>query len=226
MARRIEQAITDGRFRGRLPAERALASQYGVSRATVRDAVGLLVARGLLSRRQGAGTFINDAADRRMAEVWADVVRQHPRLQESLVEFRTVMERRNAELAAARHDAEDRARLLKAAADVDAAYAGSDRRRQIDADVALHRAIAEATHNPVFAQLMNSLLRLLHDHVQLSIAGLAPGSGAAAQLRAQHSALTAAILDRDAERAGRLAEHHMGYVGTILNDLRPTAGHG
>ncbi len=224
VARQIEGAILDHRYNGQLPPERALAVQYGVSRATVRDAIGLLVARGLLTRRQGAGTYINDAADRRMAEIWSDMAAQHPRLQESLIEFRVMLERRSAELAALRYDEADRERLTQAAAQVDAAYAGNDRRTQVDADVELHRAIAEATHNPVFSQLMTSLLRLLHDHVQLSIAGLAPGSSEARHLRSQHGELLDAILARDAVRAGQAAERHMDYVGVMLNDLRAPAG--
>jgi GntR family transcriptional regulator, transcriptional repressor for pyruvate dehydrogenase complex len=222
VARQIERAVRDGQFRERLPPERLLAARYGVSRATIRDAVALLAARGLVRRRQGAGTFINDVANRRMAEVWADLADNHPRLQEGLVEFRGMLERRSAELAASRHDAQDRVRLMQAAAAVDAAYAGSDRRQQVAADVALHQAIAEATHNPVFSRLVGSLLQLMHDHVQLSLAGLAPGSPAARQLRAQHRDLVAAILARDPDRAGKMAATHINYVGATLNDLFPS----
>lgn len=223
VAERLERAIVAREFEGRLPPERELARRYRVSRGTVREALGMLVARGLLTRRQGAGTFINDDTDRRTAEVWSDMVARHPRLQESLIEFRAMLECRAAELAAARHTPADRRRLQQAAKTVDAAYGGGDRRMQIEADVALHRAIADAAHNPVFSYLMASLMKLLHEHVQLSIAGLQPQSEPARQLRAQHQLLVEAILARDSGSAGRAAGRHMDYVRVQLNDLQGAA---
>lgn len=223
----LEAAIAQGRYASgaRLPAERVLGAALGVSRATVRDALAALVSRGLLQRRQGDGTYVNDQADRQMAEVWADMAERHPALQGDLIEFREMLESRAAALAATRHDARDRERLLATLAAVDAAYDGEDRAAQIRSDIAFHRAIAEATHNPLFAYLMTSLLRLLHEHVQLSLAGLAPHSDTARQLRLQHRALAEAILARDPERARRCAGSHIDFVGVRLNAMpRPARG--
>jgi GntR family transcriptional regulator len=58
-AKDIRDAVRSGAYPdGRLPAEPMLAQQLGVSKATVRHAVSILEQEGLLSRRQGAGTFI------------------------------------------------------------------------------------------------------------------------------------------------------------------------
>lgn len=221
VTRHLEHGIADGRYvpGRRLPAERTLAEQLQVSRATARDAIGLLVARGVLERRQGDGTYVVAATERRMAEIWQDMARNHPMLQADLVEFRAMLEGRTAELAALRHDKADRVRLQAAHAAVDAAYNGSDRLAQIRSDVAFHRAIADATHNPVFSYLIASLLALLHDHVQVSLAGLSPQSPVSQQLRRQHDALLAAILQRDADRAREVAGGHMDYVAVQLNAL-------
>lgn len=221
VTRHLEQAIADGRYVAgrRLPAERTLADQLQVSRATAREAIGLLVARGVLERRQGDGTYVVAATERRMAEIWQDMARNHPMLQADLVEFRAMLEGRTAELAALRHDDGDRERLRSAHAAVDAAYNGSDRQAQIRSDVAFHRAIADATHNPVFSYLIASLLALLHDHVQVSLAGLSPHSPVSQQLRRQHDALLAAILQRDPDRARAVAGGHMDYVAVQLNAL-------
>lgn len=221
VARRLENAILERGLRHdqRLPSERALAVELGVSRATVREAMGTLVSRGLLIKRWGDGTYVLEPSDRRMAEVWLDMARQHPRLQRDLVEFRAMLESRTAELAATRHDQEDRLRLQAAFDAVDAAYTGNDRREQIRSDVAFHRAIADASHNPVFSYLMSSMLKLLHEHVQLSLAGLDPQSDTSQQLRTQHAALLAAILAGDAEQARRTASGHMDFVALRLNAL-------
>lgn len=222
----LEKEILDGRLRSdtRLPSERKLSEQLKVSRATVRDAIGGLVSRGLLTRRPGDGTYVVEQSDRRMAEVWLDMAHRHPALQGDLVEFRAMLESRAAELAAVRHDASDRTRLVEAHMAVDAAYAGNDRHEQIRSDVAFHRAIADAAHNPVFSYLTASLLSLLHDHVQLSLAGLEPQSKTAQQLRVQHRALLDAILDRDAERARRVASGHIEFVAVHLNAMYRAKG--
>lgn len=226
VALHIEQGIADGRYPvdRRLPSERAFAEQFDASRSTVREAIGLLVSRGLLERRRGDGTYATAPNKRPMAEIWQDMAQKHPMLQADLVEFRAMLECRAAELAALRHDPSDRVRLQAARDAVDAAYAGNDRQMQISSDIAFHRAIADATHNPVFSYLSASLLALLHDHVQLSLAGLEPHSTASQQLRRQHDGLLDAILARDAGKAREAASGHINFVAVQLNALPRVLG--
>lgn len=222
----VEKALLEGRFPlgRRLPSERQLAEQLNVSRTTVREAITVLASRGMLERRRGDGTYPVDQSERRMAEIWLDMSQKHPALQGDLLEFRGMIETRAAELAARRHDRNDRERLKAALAAVDQAYAGNQRHAQISSDVAFHRAIADATHNPLFSYLMSSLLKLLHEHVQLSLAGLEPRSATAQRLRMQHRALLEAILARDSDRARRLAGEHMDFVALRLNAMtRPAS---
>jgi GntR family transcriptional regulator len=58
LASLLREAISDGTYQIRLPSEPDLAEQYGVSRETVRAAVRLLVAEGLVRVSLGKGTFI------------------------------------------------------------------------------------------------------------------------------------------------------------------------
>lgn len=62
IAESIRQAITNGQLRPgeQLPGEPQFATQLGVSRTTLRDAVRILVGEGVLERRRGVGTFIAD----------------------------------------------------------------------------------------------------------------------------------------------------------------------
>jgi GntR family transcriptional regulator len=79
----IKSLITEGRFAdGRIPPETELAADLGVSRTTVRDALSRLEHEGAVVRRQGAGTFVNDAGLRiktRLEEMWSyeDMLRDH-----------------------------------------------------------------------------------------------------------------------------------------------------
>ena len=79
----VKALITAGRFDdGRIPSETELASDLGVSRTTVRDALSRLEHEGVVVRRQGAGTFVNTAGLRiktRLEEMWSyeEMLRDH-----------------------------------------------------------------------------------------------------------------------------------------------------
>jgi GntR family transcriptional regulator, transcriptional repressor for pyruvate dehydrogenase complex len=222
LARQLEEAILHNELKPgeRLPSERDLTGQWQVSRSTVREALGLLVAKGLLTRRHGGGTYVNDSAQRLNIAVWSDMAQHHPDLQADLLEFRHMLERQTAELAAVRHNARDRRKLESAAAAVDLAFTKDDPKRVIESDFAFHRAIAEAAHNPLFAYLMASLQSLLRDNIQFSLAGLDSGPGHSQAVRSQHAALVRSILKRDPIAASRAATEHLEYVRVEINHIR------
>lgn len=60
----LKRAISDGTIRDRVPAESELAERYGVNRHTVRRALSVLNAEGLLRTERGKGTFVNPLAPR------------------------------------------------------------------------------------------------------------------------------------------------------------------
>ncbi len=77
-----EQIVNDEFEDGRIPPEAALAEDLGVSRTTVRDALGKLEHEGAIYRKQGAGTFVNEAGLRiksRLEEIWSyeQVLEEH-----------------------------------------------------------------------------------------------------------------------------------------------------
>ena len=214
LALQLERAILRREHRPgeRLPPGRAGAGRPGVPRAALRGALGQLAGRGLVVRRHGAGTFVSDQPDARRADPWTQLLQRQPLMQADLLEFRDMLETRCAALAAERADAADLARLAERHAAVAAAYAGTDRRAQVHADVAFHRAIADATGNPVFSYLVATLLALLHEHVRLSLIDVAPDSDTAHQLAREHAALHAAIQARDPAAAQRAAAAHIAHV--------------
>lgn len=79
----LKERILEGEFaEGRIPAENELASDLGVSRTTIRDALGRLEQEGAIYRRQGAGTFVNQPGlqiKSRLEEIWSyeQVLRDH-----------------------------------------------------------------------------------------------------------------------------------------------------
>jgi GntR family transcriptional regulator len=69
-----EQIVNDEFADGRIPPEATLAEDLGVSRTTIRDALGKLEHEGAIYRKQGAGTFVNQAGlqiKSRLEEIWS-----------------------------------------------------------------------------------------------------------------------------------------------------------
>ena len=79
----LKQRIVGGEFEeGRIPSEQVLATELGVSRTTVRDALSKLEHEGAIYRKQGAGTFVNQPGlqiKSRLEEIWSyeKVLRDH-----------------------------------------------------------------------------------------------------------------------------------------------------
>jgi GntR family transcriptional regulator len=79
----LKERIVDGDFdEGRIPSETELATELGVSRTTIRDALSRLEQEGAIWRKQGSGTFVNQPGlqiKSRLEEMWAyeDVLEDH-----------------------------------------------------------------------------------------------------------------------------------------------------
>jgi len=74
---KILSDLSKGEFKigSRLPGEGELVQRYGVSRATVRESIGMLVQEGVLHRRRGSGTYVESLQPRRKTKIVAAIVR-------------------------------------------------------------------------------------------------------------------------------------------------------
>ena len=91
----------------RIPSERELAAMLGVSRPSVREAIMVLDAMGLVEARQGGGTYVRSLTETCLADPLTQMVEADPRLLPALVEVRKGLESWSAYLAAQRADAHD-----------------------------------------------------------------------------------------------------------------------
>lgn len=223
VARDLERRILDGEFGpgDRLPPERQLAEALGVSRASLREAIQKLTARGWLRSRQGEGTFVTEQLQASFADPWQQLIEQHPSVREDLLEFRHMLEAKAAALAAQRSTEEDIEAIRAAYLRMENAYEQDDLRTMVQADVAFHQALVQASHNAVFAQLSSSLFRVMRDHIELNLEQLTRLPSAREQLAAQHRAVWHAVLARDPQAASEAVEQHIDYVRqTISENLR------
>jgi GntR family transcriptional repressor for pyruvate dehydrogenase complex len=221
----LEMLLLEGSFRpgDRLPPERQLAEQLGVSRPSLREAIQKLAARGLLLSRQGGGTYVTEGLDAGFTPPWQEMLVRHPELQGDVLEFRRMLEGTVARLAAERATEGDRERIGRLYAQMQQAHAGNERERTSEIDVGFHQALADAAHNALFTHLSGSLMNMLKGHVHENIANLFAAGDVSAQLLEQHGRVWAAVQAGDGAAAQAAAEAHIDFIASTLGTMREVA---
>jgi GntR family transcriptional regulator, transcriptional repressor for pyruvate dehydrogenase complex len=148
-----------------LPSVVALSARFGVSTHVAREAIAALAARGLVRVRHGAGVFVAPRERWRLVdpEIMSLIGGEEALLH--LFEVRQAFEVRMAAVAACRRTDADLAELAQAIA------AGAPDRtveEQSEADYRFHRALAGATHNPLFLPLLNAIVGPMRQYFRLS----------------------------------------------------------
>jgi len=214
VAAELEKRMLEGSLKpgDRLPPERALALELGVSRPSLREAIQKLVSKGLLSTRHGGGTHVTDRLEAHFVDPWQDMLRGHPLLHRDLLEFRQMLECQAAALAAERATDVDINRLDQMYATLEGSYSSDDLVTCIDADVAFHQAIAEAAHNVLIGHLSASLMRVIHGHVAGNLEHLHARPQRWNQLQSQHRAIWQAIREHQPQEADKAARMHIEFV--------------
>ncbi len=214
----LEERIVGGVYAvgERLPPERQLAAEFGVSRPPLRDALGALAARQLLHSRPGGGHYVSEYVQSDFMGAWQGLLGRHEYLRDDVLDFRRSLEGTLASLAAQRRTDEDLARMGFWLAELETANTRRQVEKQSQADVGFHQSIAEAAHNILFAQLSGSLLRMLHQHTQQNLANMFRVADLKPELMAQHHALFDAIKKRQPHKAAQMAHAHIGFVEQSL----------
>lgn len=124
----LEGMILEGTLKSgeRLPAERALAEQFGVSRPSLREAIQKLSAKGLLVSRQGGGNYVATSLGSTFSDPLLQLLESNPEAQRDLLEFRHTLEASCAFYAALRATDVDRERLRLAFERLQDCYARVD----------------------------------------------------------------------------------------------------
>ena len=191
---------------GRLPPERVLAEQMGVSRRAVRHALDLLEAEGRITRQQGRGTLICDARDSAV-----DLTTELAKLTNPVdtLEARMAIEPTLARLAALRGTQSDFDKLFESA---EASRLAKDPISYEKADAAFHRRIASAARNPVLVTIFEALLQVASDRSWRHGRETAHCINNQARYAAAHRKIAAAICERNPKAAEEAMRAHMAIV--------------
>lgn len=200
----------------RIPAERDLATHFGVSRAAVREAMKALAEKGLVDVHVGRGSFVAVLTTDHVVEAMSLLLRDARNTPEHLQEAREIVEVPIARLAAVQRSAEHLARLQHLLREIEAHRHMS---RFIDTDSEFHHELARATGNPVLEIVIRTLLSMLRSErvFMVGFRDEIPGANGS------HASIVMALERRDADAAGAAMSEHLRHVSAVLRSLRGPA---
>ena len=162
---RLEELILSGRVAmgERLPSERELALQLGVSRPVVHEGLVDMAAKGLVSMIPRKGTVVNDYRQEGSIALLTSLLNYHdgklePKLLESLLRMRVLFEVETARLAA-RNCTEDHLKDFNALLEAEAHIAAHRTEEITRLDFRFHHLVAMASGNIIYPLLINSFFR-------------------------------------------------------------------
>jgi len=189
----------------RLPAERDLALQIGVSRPTVRAGLRALAAMGVVQSRHGSGTYIPEGPPMLGSEPLSFLAALHGFTREEMYEARRILEVGAAGLAAERATPEQLASLAEEVASLFATM--GDPQRFLVHDINFHRTLAAASGNPIVASIVEMVSALYYERRrQTAVRASDRDLRDAAEM---HRRIYQAVRSRDAEAARRAMQEHL-----------------
>jgi GntR family transcriptional repressor for pyruvate dehydrogenase complex len=197
---------------GRLPGERALAEQLGISRPSVREAVRVLEAMGVVRTATGSGPDAGAVIVAEPVSPLTAVLRLHLATNHlpmgDVVQTRLLLESWAAREAAARELDADELNVADELLDrMDDGGLSPEEFHLLDAE--FHVALSGLAGNVLIAAVMTSLRSAIHGYVLAAVPNLPDWDATAVGLRAEHRAILAAVRAGQPERAAELVTAHI-----------------
>jgi GntR family transcriptional regulator, transcriptional repressor for pyruvate dehydrogenase complex len=212
----IRSLIRSGRLRpgDRLPSERELCEQMGVSRVTVREALRVLEAGGLVEIRVGArgGAFVTKPSPDRLGAGLADLLNLASVSAEQVTEARLVFEIGIIPMITERATDDDIEALRQMVRSHAAALKHGTYTMSMSAD--FHNRVADCTHNGAIEMLMRSF----HGPLLMSLREAQDAAPLMGQRgTTEHRDFVEAIAARDADKAATIMRRHIGRTARRLS---------
>ena len=213
----IEREIVGGRLPlgARLPPEREFAERLGVSRTVVREAVRILVTKGLLATRHGIGTTVRAVTPDEVTGPLTLFMRtcREPINIEHLHQVRSMLEVGNAGLTAEDASDDDIEDLQRICSEMEAAAANP--REFAEKDAEFHRRLAQATHNPLLVLLLDSIRDLMAEVRTL----VARQHGLFERVMPTHFQILECVVSHDGAGARSAMREHLAIALSIQREL-------
>jgi GntR family transcriptional repressor for pyruvate dehydrogenase complex len=212
IAEQVRSSILAGEFSpgDKLPPERELAEMFGVSRPSVREAINILAAAGLVKAYQGGGTVVLSLVETTAGNPLTELIRKEQERALDVIEVRKGMESWTAYYAAQRALPEDVRRLEELVDGMKRNLDGLTPSEDLDAN--FHIVIARATHNIVWLHLMQTLFDAMKEFQQSVWRAVYLTREDHHLLYAHHRSIFEAILSKDAEGARDAMILHLTFA--------------
>jgi GntR family transcriptional regulator, transcriptional repressor for pyruvate dehydrogenase complex len=189
-----------------VPTEKELSAQLDVSRATIREALTRLKNEGYLHSVQGKGAFVADQPGMGMFKLDM-LLSEQPGDSAHIFELRSMVEQNCAALAAERRttaDLREMKRALKAMRDDQAKGGGG-----LEADIAFHRAIAQAAGNPILARFAEFVGKHAREYLQVVRLSALKSEHRLDDVDHEHQQIIAAIESAKPDAARKAVARHL-----------------
>jgi GntR family transcriptional repressor for pyruvate dehydrogenase complex len=211
----MKSLISEGKLKpgDRLPPERELIKQFGVSRPSLREALNSLVAMGFLEVK-AKRTFVKSVTSERIQDPLSLLIKTDTQKIFDLIEVRKAMEVWSAFHAAQRATEEDIKRLESIIKEMKKAFDEGRSWEKQDAD--FHLALAQTTHNTIQTHIMFTIYDLLRE----SVARVFTDQGKVKKLLHQHYRIFNAIKNHSPDKARERTLEHLNYVESEVKAFR------
>jgi GntR family transcriptional repressor for pyruvate dehydrogenase complex len=191
----LEQHLGAGE---RLPPERELADQFGVSRSSIREGIKLLAAQGLVDIRTGDGTFVSSDLTTSVLQPISWAISLSDASYAEFVEVRMLLEPAIAALAALRANEDDKAEMFETIQNLEASQ--GDTVKVVEADMDFHLVLARSIGNQVIFEMIVGFQRIIRP----LMAGIPLDLDFQNKALQEHREIYEAILRGDATTARKL----------------------
>ncbi len=213
----IKRLISEGKLKpgDKLPPERELIKQLGVSRPSLREALNALVALGLLEVRQAKRTYVRSVTSKLIEDPIGLLIKADEQKIFDLIDVRKAIETWSAYHAAQKASKEDVEKLETLVKQMQKAFEEGRSWEKEDAD--FHLAIAQATHNTIQVHIMSGI----YDLLKQSMVKVFVNRDQVRRLIDHHHQIFLAIKNRSPEKARKKTLDHLNFVEAELKKRTP-----
>lgn len=182
----------------KIPNEKMLAEELGVSRTTIREAVKMLVANDVLTIQRGRGTFVTANPDKRNDPFGISYLKDKKNLVLNWFEMRLILEPASVRLVAERASDEEIKEIVRY--ERETAQLIKEGKPYLEADKKFHSAIAKATHNKVIELMLPAIEAAVRDAI-ITAAYVGTDKLSAENALVNHRLIAGFLEKRDADGA-------------------------
>jgi GntR family transcriptional regulator, transcriptional repressor for pyruvate dehydrogenase complex len=212
VANQLKRVIADGIFKvgDRLPSERDLAEQMGVSRPSVREAIQQLEVLGMVETLHGGGSIVKNITEQQLRSPMEILLGDDRQRVLELTEVRSFMEAWAAREAATKRTPAEVERMRRYLREMEQDFEKGQIRFEVD--FKFHTEIAAATHNTVFLHLIDSVYQLINYSIRIHREQIFVARTDQETILVHHQKVFRAIEAGDPQAAESAMKEHLTYV--------------